>query len=107
MIIRKAVSNAFDLTWRIVFLSPSTQRVIKSKFFTCALLKKSIASPIKKGILPNNISTKQLQITANVSGIDLTLNKVTYINGKPKIDETRSPTDGTKPKSASKEIFIC
>ena len=37
-----------------------------------------------------------------MSGIDLTLNKVTYINGKPKIDEIRSPTDGTKPKSASK-----
>ena len=46
-------------------------------------------------------------MTANVSGIDLTLNKVTYINGNPKIDETRSPTDGTKPRSASKKIFIC
>ena len=40
-----------------------------------------------------------------MSEIDLTLNKVTYINGKPKIDETRSPTDGTKPKSASKKYL--
>ena len=44
-------------------------------------------------------------MTANVSGIDLTLNKVTYINGNPKIDETRSPTDGTKPRSASKKYL--
>lgn len=44
-------------------------------------------------------------MTANVSGIDLTLNKVTYINGNPKTDETRSPTYGTKPRSASKKYL--
>lgn len=42
---------------------------------------------------------------AKVSGIDLTFTKETYIKGRPKAEETRSPTDGIKPRSASKKYL--
>ncbi len=45
-------------------------------------------------------------MTANVSGIDLTLNKVTYINGNPKIDETRSPTMVQNQEVHLKNIYL-